>query len=169
MACIGSSGDLRSQSPPVGQVIPDLVLKDQYDKEFHLVAHRDKPLLLMYGDRTGNEYMNAWVGPVRAEFSREALPIVTVADLRSVPGFVHGFVKDKFRGLNKDGKPKSAVLLDWEGKLGSVLGSTQSVTNVYLVDTQNVLRYRAAGQGTKEETSRLLQALRPICPQENKP
>jgi len=82
-----------------------------------------------------------------------------MANLGGVPGFMRGFVKGRFKGTTPEGRPKSAVLLDWSGTVARLYGYRDDMTNVYVIDQQGVLRYKAAGRGTSEEVNALLPAL----------
>jgi len=145
----------------IGQPAGPLVLTDQYDHEFHLDDLRGSVVILIVGDRTGSDYMSAWSHGIRARYKAQEYPqlkIVPVANLASVPGFLHGFVKKKF--LSKDpAHPASPIQLDWQGAVAQRFGFHNGVTNVYVIDRDGVLQYEGSGKGTEAELERLFQGL----------
>jgi hypothetical protein len=147
---------LAAAAAQIGSVAPDFTLKDQWEHETQLCSQRGKPVLLIYGDRLGSEFMSVWAAAVRESPSASSMNVIRIANLRAVPGPFHGFVKRKFQSPNDDGKPKSAVLLDFDGVVAKIYGFTGDLTNVYLIDRKGMLRYTACGKGTPEEARRLL-------------
>lgn len=144
---------------PVGSPAPGFELRDQYDSVFTLGSTHGRVVLLVVGDRRGNQYMGAYTRPVRERFSAEQLRIVPIANLRGVPFFVKGSVRGRFRGTTPEGRPRSPVLLDWNGTIARLYGFRSDLTNVYLIDAGGTLRYAAAGQGAAAEVGRLLEAV----------
>lgn len=147
---------------PVGAPAPDFTLGDQYDSGLTLGSLRGRVVLVVAGDRHGNQYMGAYTHAVRERFGRDRVRIVRIANLRGVPFFMKGYVRGRFRGTNPDSTPKASVLLDWGGVLARLYGFRESLTNVYLIDRAGVLRYTAAGQGTDSETRALTEALEAV-------
>jgi len=143
----------------VGTQAPDFTLNDQYDSASTLQAWRGEAVLIVAGDRHGNQYMSAYVRAVRARYERGQLRVVQVAHLRGVPFFLKGSIRGRFRGTNADGTLKTPVLLDWGGVLARTYGFQESLTNVYLVDSRGVLRYVGAGRGTDEHVREVLDAV----------
>ena len=45
---------------------------------------------------------------------------------------------------------------DWDAEIAKLYGFTEDLTNVYLIDEQGMLSYRACGKGAPEETRKLL-------------
>lgn len=156
LALIWTSG--RAQLAP-GTPAPTFTLRDQYDSVSTLDSMRGHVVLLVVGDRRGNQYMGAYTRPVRERFSAEQLRIVPIANLRGVPFFVKGSVRGRFRGTTPEGRPRSPVLLDWNGTIARLYGFRSDLTNVYLIDAGGTLRYAAAGQGAAAEVGRLLEAV----------
>jgi hypothetical protein len=146
----------------IGTPAPDLVLRDQYEKEFRVSASRGEILLLVCGDRTGSDFTGNYTEAVRNRFeSNGSLPlrIIPVANLSAVPSFLQAMVKKRFTGTNQSGQPKLAILLDWEGDLERLFGFTEEMANVYLIDRAGTLQFVGAGKGTEAETKELLNAI----------
>lgn len=145
---------------PVGAVVPDFSIKDQYGNTFQLSSKRENVIALVCGDRTGNQFMSAWFTAVKTRFPspQDRPELVSVAILNGVPGFLHSWVRSKFLPSNASEK-KGPVLLDWDGTVPRLLGFAADVTNVYLIDRGGLLKYRTAGKGTPPEASGLLEAI----------
>ena len=150
---------LGAATAPVGSIAPDFTIKDQYDHEVQLSSLRGKPVLLIYGDRLGSDYMSAWAAAVRKSAVAPAVNVVRVANLRAVPGLMHSFVRRQFAKSDPGGKPNTPVLLDWDAELAKIYGFTEDLTNVYLIDEKGILRYTAFGKGTPEETGKLIDTI----------
>ncbi len=150
-----------AQTTAIGSKVPDLALKDQYDHEAKLSDYKGQLILLVCGDRTGNQYMNNWTKEVRKQFPgpNRIVTILPIANLKSVPGLLQGWVKGKFLKQTPDGKPNGPVLLDWKGDVARVFGFHDSVANVYLVDAAGVFRFSAFGKGASEEVQPLLRVI----------
>jgi predicted transcriptional regulator len=142
------------------QAVP-IVLSDQYDHPFQLADLRGSIVVLIVGDRSGSNFMDAWGHALRERYKPQDYPQlkrVFVANLSSVPGFLHGFVKRKF--LAKDpSHPASPVLLDWQGAIARNYGFRDNVTNVYVVDRDGIIQYKGSGKGTSLDLEPLFHAL----------
>jgi hypothetical protein len=141
---------------PFVSMAQDFTINDQYDHGVQLSSLRGKPVLLIYGDRLGSDYMGTWAAAVRKSAVSDSVNVVRIANLRAVPGLMHSYVKRQFAKPDPQGKPNSPVLLDWNEDLGKIYGFTEDLTNVYLIDEKGILRYTAFGKGTTEETGRLI-------------
>jgi predicted transcriptional regulator len=145
----------------IGQPAGPLVLTDQYDHYFRLEDLRGSVVILIVGDRTGSNYMSAWSRGIRARYKAQEYPqlkIVPVANLASVPGFLHGFVKKKF--FSKDpSHPASPVQLDWQGAVAQRFGFHDNLTNVYVIDREGMLKHAGSGKGTAAEFDPLFHIL----------
>lgn len=153
----------RGSSATIGSAAPDFSINDQYDHPIQLSSYRGKPVLVIYGDRKGSDYMGAWVQSVRPELKAVGVKIIQAANLKSVPGFMEGFVKRKFLGKTANGQPSAPVILDWNGQIASVYGFRDSVTNVYLIDAHGILRFSASGKGSLEEARPLAEAINALA------
>ena len=140
----------------IGSIAPDFAIKDQYDHEVRLSSQRGQPVLLICGDRLGSDYMGAWAAAVRKSAEASSVKILRIANLRAIPSLLRSYVKRQFLKPRANGKPNSPVVLDWDAEVAGLYGFTEDLTNVYLIDEQGMLRYRAAGKGTPEETRKLV-------------
>jgi cytochrome oxidase Cu insertion factor (SCO1/SenC/PrrC family) len=150
---------LSAAEAPIGSAAPDFTIKDQYDQEVQLSSQRGKAVLLIYGDNLGSDYMGAWARSVRESAAASSVTVTRIANLRALPALLRSYVKRQFLKTNAEGKPNSPVLLDWDGAVAKTYGFTEDLTNVYLIDEAGILRYRASGKGTPEETRKLLEAI----------
>lgn len=143
----------------VGAQAPDFQLTDQFDKDFHLAAFTGQVVLLVCGDRVGSDYMGNWRKAVREKYKdQKELPLKmqSIANLSGIPGFMHGFVKSRFVEGSMKVNPPTSVLLDWRGDVARLYGFEEKLANVYLIDRAGVVRFKTAGKGSADETSRLL-------------
>jgi hypothetical protein len=140
----------------IGSIAPDFVIKDQYDHEVQLSSLRGKPVLLIYGDRLGSDYMSNWAAAVRESARANSVNVIRIANLRAVPSLMRSYVKRQFLKTSAEGKPNAPVLLDWDAGLAKLYTFTEDLTNVYVVDEKGFLRYVACGKGTPEETGKLV-------------
>jgi len=148
----------------VGTPAPDFMLADQYDQRFRLREARGQIVLMVCGDRKGSRFMGHWIRPVNERLesdsaSSPSIRVVRIANLKGVPGILHGMVRGRFTGLNTDGLRKPAILLDWKGVVAQAYGFTADATNVYLVDGEGLLRHVASGRGEAGEVEALIRAL----------
>lgn len=143
----------------IGSIAPDFTIKDQYDHEVQLSAQRGKPVLLIYGDRLGSDYMGDWAAAVRNSAVASSVAVIRVANLHAVPALMRSYVKRQFQKPSAEGKPNAPVLLDWDAGLVKIYTFTEDLTNIYLIDEKGVLRYIACGKGTPDETGRLVEMI----------
>jgi hypothetical protein len=141
----------------VGQPVGPLALVDQYEHAWQLSEWRGSVVLLIAGDREGSKFNGAWGRAARARYKKE-INIAFVAHLTSVPFFMHGFVRSKFVSTDP-AHPNGPILLDWKGAVAQRFGFRDSVSNVYVIDREGVLRYAGAGQALDAETVQLFRVL----------
>ena len=140
-----------------GEPVGPLMFTDQYEHTWQLSEMRGSVVVLIAGDRVGNKYNGTWERAVRARYQRQ-VKIVPVANLASVPGFMHGFVRGKF--ISKDpAHPNGSVLLDWKGTVAKTFGFHDDLANVYVIDQEGVFRYAGSGQGRGAELEPLFQVV----------
>jgi len=141
----------------IGEPAGPIALADQYDHSWQLSDLHGSVVLLIAGDRDGNKFNNAWGHAARAH-CKDQLKIVYIANLTSVPGFMHGFVKGKF--VSKDpAHPNGPILLDWKGVVAQRFGFHDNLSNVYVIDRDGVLRYTSSGKGTDTDLEALFHVL----------
>src|SRR5512140_3802902 len=76
---------LLAAAAQVGSLAPDFALKDQWDHEVQLSLQRGRPVLLIYGDRLGSDYMSVWAEAVRESPAASQVNVIRIANLRAVP------------------------------------------------------------------------------------
>ena len=97
-------------------------------------------------DKDGSKFSGVWSRAVRLRY-RQEVTIALLANLSSVPGLMHGFVRKKF--LSKDpAHSNGRILLDWQGLAAHRFGFRDNVANVYVIDRDGILRYKGSVQGT---------------------
>lgn len=150
------SGGLKAQVK-VGMPAPDFNLQDQFDKDFRMKDFSGQVVLLVYGDRGGSDYFDAWRNPVIEKYkslTNAPLRIQSVANLNGIPEFMHAYVKKRFvEGSTKSNKSPISVLLDWHGEIARLFGFQEHLANIYLIDRSGIVRLVIAGKGTKEEVN----------------
>ena len=166
LAALEATPRAYSAPMPAAAPVPEFTLRDQFDRPFGLRDHGDSVVVLICSDREGSQWTSAWsrAAYAAADSSRRAtgssrvrVSIRFAADLRGVPGFLHGFVKGKFKPA---GRPANPVLLDWDGVIARTLGLTPHVANVFVLDASLKPAYVAAGQGRPDELGAFRAALR---------
>ena len=80
----------------IGSKSLSYVLEDQYGNEHRSVNNNGKRQLLFLADRSGSEYTSNWT-KVLEPLYRNTIEFVALADVSSVPGFLKGFIKGKFK------------------------------------------------------------------------
>jgi hypothetical protein len=127
-------------------------LTDQRGETRRVEFPAELPLLLTLADRKGSREVEGWVEPVRTRFG-ETVRIEGVADLRAVPGFLRGFVRKQFSGLDYP------VMLDWHGEVVEPAGYQGGAVDVLLVDRRGGIRWRARGEADEVGVGALLALL----------
>jgi hypothetical protein len=158
-----------TQAPiSIGAVVPDFTLRDQLDRTFRLAGRGDSLIVLICGDREGSRWLTAWGRAARAADSaratadstraagRSRTPIIIryIADLRGVPGVMHGYVRGKFKPA------KNPVLLDWDGVMARIFGLTPRVANVFVIEPHGTLAYVTAGKAEPDQVATFREAMR---------
>lgn len=122
-----------SAAVAAGMRLPDLSLRDQYDKPFNLRQWEGRALVLIASDKEGKIQNQDWQKAIRHRYG-DRVVMLGVADVRSVPFFLKDRIKRDFQ------KDPDAVFLDWDGALFVALGLKPHVSNVILVDRQGFVR-----------------------------
>ncbi len=125
------------------------VLEDQYGNEHKSVNIQGRRQLLFLADRTGSDYTSNWT-KVLEPLYRNTIEFVAFADVSSVPGFLKGFIKGKFKDsyLNP-------ILMDWEGKLFEYYNCPDGIPTIVFIDSKGIIRYKISGKGTNSELQML--------------
>jgi len=151
-------------SARIGAAAPVFHLKDQFDHETSLEDFKGSVVVIVCGDRRGGDYMNDWAKAVNDNYKDPpgAVTVLRIADLVAVPPFFHSYAKQRFLSKNAEGRSARPTLLDWDALVPKLYGFTNDVTNVYVIDAQGVLRYKASGKGTPDEIRNLIHALEDV-------
>jgi hypothetical protein len=118
-------------------------IKDQFDRPHAERELQDRSVLVLCGDRKGSQYQSQWTTALRDSLrSRgypESITLVEAADLRDVPFFVKGSVKQKFPR-----EEAAWVLMDWKGRFAKAYDLQKDKCNIVLFDHSGVLVYETA-------------------------
>jgi len=130
-------------STAVGKRAISFTLQDQFEKEWSWDGNwRGKPTIIMMTDRKGKDYLQTWIKPLVAAFNTK-VRFAAFADVSSVPGFLKGFIRGKFREAFS-----TPVLMDWEGMVIEHYVAKPDVPNVLFVDASGVVRLHTWGDGS---------------------
>jgi hypothetical protein len=123
-------------------------LPDQFGTRHAFSFPRERPLLLLVGDRRGSEDIDAWVAPLKARWSHVA-DIHGIADVQAVPRFLKQRVTEAIR----KSRPKP-LLLDFEGSVTRQLPFERKAANVFVIDpTGRVLAHVHGAYTTTTNTN----------------
>jgi hypothetical protein len=125
------------------------VLEDQYGNEHKSVNIQGRRQLLFLADRSGSDFTSNWT-KVLEPLYRNTIEFVAFADVSSVPGFLKGFIKGKFKDSYSN-----PVLMDWEGKLFEYYNCPEGIPTIVFIDSKGIIRYKISGKGTNSELQML--------------
>ena len=137
----------------IGSKSISYVLEDQYGNEHKSVNIQGKRQLLFLADRTGSDYTSNWT-KVLEPLYRNTIEFVAFADVSSVPGFLKGFIKGKFKDSYSN-----PILMDWEGKLFEYYNCPEGIPTIVFIDNKGIIRYKISGKGTNSELQMLNEAI----------
>jgi thioredoxin-related protein len=129
------------------------VLEDQYGNEHKSVNIQGKRQLLFLADRTGSDFTSNWTKALEPLY-RNTIEFVAFADVSSVPGFLKGFIKGKFKDSYSN-----PILMDWEGKLFEYYNCPEGIPTIVFIDNKGIIRYKISGKGTNSELQMLNEAI----------
>jgi hypothetical protein len=161
-------------SAPFGGV----VLEDPEERQWDLAALAGHPTLLVVADRSASGESVEWgrrIGAARPQSVAAwivpgKVAVVSVADLRAVPGFARGtarWIIAKMVGEQGPGGPP--LLLDWDGAVAARIGAHDGVPNVCLYAADGTLVLRDEGDATAERIARLAAAIDGLVPPQAAP
>lgn len=163
LVCVGSawkSGAGEGSSPtqttrPVEapKMLSAIVLEDQFERNHRYTFPMTQPTVVLVADKEGYASLAPWIEAVRDHAGRDA-HIVGIADLRGVPGFLHGKVRRKFRSGQRQ-----PVLLAWNGELLDRLDPEKGVPNVYLISGEGNVVLHLRGPATAVNLEKLQRRL----------
>jgi hypothetical protein len=129
-------------APAIGsQALIDFEIKDQHGAEHTAARFEGRPLLALWGDRLGNEFMQQW-SLLLADSLQVAVDVgrlgrIDVAHAKGAPFFVKGKIKKRFQ--QQWPRP---VLIDWKGKFLQAYECSSDSCTVLLFDTEGRLARR---------------------------
>ena len=136
-------------SSSIGSKSISYVLEDQYGNEHKSVNIQGKRQLLFLADRSGSDFTSNWT-KVLEPLYRNTIEFVAFADVSSVPGFLKGFIKGKFKDSYSN-----PILMDWEGKLLEYYNCPEGIPTIVFIDNKGIIRYKISGKGTSSELQML--------------
>jgi thioredoxin-related protein len=136
-------------SSSIGNKSISYVLEDQYGNEHKSVNIHGKRQLLFLADRSGSDFTSNWT-KVLEPLYRNTIEFVAFADVSSVPGFLKGFIKGKFKDSYSN-----PILMDWEGKLFEYYNCPEGIPTIVFIDNKGIIRYKISGKGTSSELQML--------------
>jgi AhpC/TSA family len=150
-----------------GQVLinakaPDFSLADQTGLQYSLATFAGHPVVLLASDKAGEEQNHQWRELIVEKYGSR-VRIVGAADVRTVPFFLKGKIKNDFK------KDQNVILLDWDGILFTSYGLAKGVSNVILIDGSGNVRYLHRGSPSDEEAERLFNCIDAVPKAQNEP
>ena len=140
-------------SSSIGNKSISYVLEDQYGNEHKSVNIQGKRQLLFLADRSGSDFTSNWT-KVLEPLYRNTIEFVAFADVSSVPGFLKGFIRGKFKDSYSN-----PILMDWEGKLFEYYNCPEGIPTIVFIDNKGIIRYKISGKGTNSELQMLKEAI----------
>ena len=138
---------------PVGSRAPaNWTLKDVNDKVYDLKQFNGKTILLIGGDKESQETNRAWATGSQRVCGQQ-LSGLGIADVSAVPKLLRGYYRNHLRtDATQMGVP---LLLDWDGSVAKSFHFKSGVSNVFVIGTDGVISYVAAGAPSDTEIKRL--------------
>ena len=149
--------------PRVGSDVPDVVLRDGWDRDTHLARFRGMPLLVIYEDKGSTEQND----PLKRELARLAkggqdrkkIALVAIADVSDYDFWpARGFVKDAIR--SESHKQDTLIYCDWDGHVRRTLSLAAGASNVVFYGRDGKALFSRSGPLSPEARRELLDLLR---------
>ena len=144
----------------VGSPVPTFSIEDQYEKTWKTSNYSGKPALYVVCDRDAYDYVENWTKKLVPKY-KENIHFVPVADVTSVPGFLKGYIRGRFKD-----EFKYPVLMDWEGILVKGLNMKAGHPTLVLTDGSGIVKYRAWGKGSDDEVTKLEKKIKDLVREE---
>jgi hypothetical protein len=150
-----------------------IVLEDPDERRWELSALAGHPVLLVVADRSASGESVEWgrgIGTARPQsvgawIVPGKVAVVSVADLRAVPGFARGTARWIIaRMVGEQGPGGPPLLLDWDGAVAARIGAHDGVPNVRLYAADGTLVLADEGDATPERVARLAAAIDGLVP-----
>lgn len=128
-------------------------LADQFGTVHRVAFPREKPLLLLVGDRRGSEEVDAWIDPLKARWGSGA-EIAGIADVSGAPRFLRSRIQE---GIRKQ-RPRP-LMLDFEGRVTDPLHCMPKTANLLVVDARGRTLLHLTGKPDEAKLERIGTAL----------
>lgn len=133
----------------IGQKLPAFTMEDQNSKEIQSSMYKGKHVLLFLADRAGSKLTPNFTKVLEPKY-RGKISFVAVANVSSVPFFLKGFIRGKFRE-----NYSYTVLMDWDGDLWEHFSCKDDVTTVVHIDSNGIAKFKLSGTGTEKEIEQI--------------
>lgn len=138
--------------------LESFTLADQFGTHHAVTFPRERPLLLVVGDRRGSEEIDAWIPPLKERW-KDLTDMHGIADVQAVPRFLRGRITEAIR----KSRPKP-LLLDFEGRVTSALPCEKKAANIFAISKEgrilaHVFGPFVPGTNAQQKLDRIAQAL----------
>jgi hypothetical protein len=133
----------------IGQKLPTFIMEDQYSNEIQSTSYKGKHLLLFIADRAGSKLTPNFTKILEPKYRGKAT-FIAVANVSSVPFFLKGFIRGKFKE-----NYSYTVLMDWKGLLWEHFSCKDDVTTVVHIDQNGLAKFKVSGTGTDKELDQI--------------
>ena len=180
LACAGVRDAQAQDAAPVPGASPvaaapfaGVVLEDPDERPWDLGRLAGHPALVVVADRSASGASVEWgrgIGAARPQgvsawLAPGKVAVVSVADLRAVPGFARGTARWIIAVMvGEQGAGGPPLLLDWDGAVATRIGARAGVPNVRLYAADGTLVLRDEGDATPERIARLAAAIDGLVP-----
>jgi len=136
------------------RALSSVTMTDQFDQKHRLAFPEERPVLITANGRNGQEQITQWLEPLKAEFDGR-VRLVSVADIRGLPSFMRGSMKEKFRK-----SLAQPVIMDFSGEVVGLLPSDPQNMTLTVLDRAGNVIFAGSGPPTERQMRELSQALR---------
>ncbi len=127
---------------------------DQFDQQHSLSFPEERPVLITANGRRGQEQIKQWLDPLKEEFG-DQVRLISVADIRGLPGFLRGSMKEKFRT-----DLPQPVIMDFSGDVVRLLPSDPANVTLTVLDRSGKVIFAASGSPSQAQLQSLTEVLR---------
>jgi predicted transcriptional regulator len=133
-----------AESNLIGAKAPEITLQDQYDRTISLRGFEGRVVVLIASDKKGKAQNPPWDKAIREKYG-DIVVLLGVADVRSVPFFLKGKIRNDFKK-----EYAASVLMDWEGEIFTAFGLAEKVANVVVIDRSGTIRFLQTGPAVQD-------------------
>ena len=169
----GAAAPSAAMSAAASTPFAGVVLEDHEERKWDLGLLAGHPVLLVVADRAASGASVEWGRGIAAARPQSVAPwitpgkvaVVSVADLRAVPGFARGTARWIIAQMvGEQGAGGPPLLLDWDGAVAARIGALDEVPNVRLYGADGTLVLQDQGDATPEGVARLAAAVDGLVP-----